>query len=56
MELRVFDEDVKTADVFARITSTTSVRMLFSFDIDWKSEGYTEFTTDVNTTFCKSNM
>ena len=30
--------------------------MLFSFDIDRKSEGYTEFTTDVNTTFFNANF
>ena len=49
---------MKNEDVFASTTLTASVRMLLSFVIDWKSEGYTVFTADVRnkTAFLNSNM
>ena len=44
--LRGFEEEVKTEDVFASTTLTASVRLLLSFAMDRKSEGYTVFTAD----------
>ena len=54
--LRIFEEDVKDADVFASPTMTAFVRMLLSQATGLRNEGYTVFAADVKAAFFNAHM